>query len=100
VCSSDLNYTGGTGGAAAIQYAAGTTAQKLVMMAFPFESITTAANRNAVMASVLNFFNIGLPTSATPAAPDLVAAKDSGVSSSDNITNLNNSSSGKALQFT
>jgi hypothetical protein len=52
------------------------------------------------MAAVLNFFQLGLPVSATPGAPDLVAAKDSGISTTDNITNNNNSSSGKSLQFT
>jgi hypothetical protein len=48
---------------------------------------------------VLSFFGIS-PASAQPAAPDLVAAKDSGISSSDNVTNNNNASAARAPQFT
>ena len=59
-----LNYSGGTGGGAAIQ-APGTAGRgSVVMLAFPFETITTAANRAAVMDRVLEFFNVTplLPT--------------------------------------
>ncbi|MHB1035357.1 MAG: Ig-like domain-containing protein [Pirellulales bacterium] len=38
--------------------------------------------------------------SAIPSAPDLQAASDTGVSSTDNITNLDNSMAEKTLQFT
>jgi hypothetical protein len=38
-------------------------------------------------------------TSAAPTGVDLVAASDTGVSSSDDLTNLDNSTSGKTLQF-
>lgn len=44
-----------------------------------------------------DFGNVGV---ATPAAVDLVAATDSGVSNSDNRTNFNNSSAATAPQFT
>jgi hypothetical protein len=37
--------------------------------------------------------------SATPATPDLVSASDTGISNTDNITNLDNSTSAKTLQF-
>jgi hypothetical protein len=96
-----MNYlTSGSPGAA-IQYAPVGAAMKVVLMAFPFETITTAANRNAVMAAVLNFFSINSTNlSTTPVAPDLTAAKDSGSSPTDNITNNNNSSGPKVLQFT
>jgi hypothetical protein len=49
--------TGGGGGTAAIQYS-GTG--KLVNLAFPFETITSSAQRNAVMNAALDFF--GTPT--------------------------------------
>jgi hypothetical protein len=53
------------------------------------------------MAAVLNFFNVNSTNlSATPVAPDLDPAKDSGFSPSDNITNFNNSTGVKALSFT
>ena len=98
---SAMSYVGGTGTSAAIQYAPAGTTQKIVYMGFPFETITTANNRNAVMAAVLSFFNVNSTNlSGTPVAPDLDPSKDSGVSSTDNITNLNNSTSGKSLLFT
>src|SRR5205814_7201822 len=43
---------------------------------------------------------VTLPASAAPAAPDMNDSTDSGVSSSDDITNRNNSSAGSNLQFT
>jgi hypothetical protein len=52
-----MTYPGVAVGGAAIQYSSGNT--RLVNIGFPFETITTAANRNAVMAAVLNFFNTG-----------------------------------------
>jgi N-acetylmuramoyl-L-alanine amidase len=55
-----LAYAGGAGNAA-IQ-SAGTGGQgSLVMLAFPFETITTAANRTAVMDRVLDFFSVTPP---------------------------------------
>jgi hypothetical protein len=50
-----LNYTGAGSGGAAIQYA-NASGQKLVLMGFPFESITSATTRNAVMKAILQFF--------------------------------------------
>lgn len=50
-----MNYSGGSSGAAT-QWSSGNA--RVVMMGFPFESITTVANQNAVMAAVLNFFNV------------------------------------------
>jgi hypothetical protein len=41
----------------------------------------------------------GAAPSATPGTPDLVAATDTGTSSTDNRTNRDNSSAGKTLQF-
>ena len=54
-----LNY--GTGGAAAIQHTDGGTGAQLVMLAFPFETITTAATRNTVMARVIDYFSLLAP---------------------------------------
>lgn len=59
-----------------------------------------AGNLNA--AQSLGAFNVSIPTptSPAPAAPVLAQASDSGVSSSDAITNFNNASAASALQFT
>ena len=54
-----MTYVGGTGGGAAIQYDSGVST-KLVNLGFPFETITTEANRNAVMERVLDFFNLNV----------------------------------------
>jgi fibronectin type III domain protein len=66
-----LNYVGGSGGGAAIQYK-GSTDGDVVMLAFPFETITTEADRAAVMTAVMNFF--GAPPSEIPSAPNGVVA--------------------------
>jgi hypothetical protein len=47
---------------------------------------------------VLDFFAAAPPLPA-PGVPDLSAASDSGVSDADDITNLNNSAPGRALEF-
>jgi len=49
-----MNYAGGSSGAAT-QYVNAATGARTVMMAFPFETITTVPNRNSVMAAVLGF---------------------------------------------
>lgn len=49
-----MSYTGNGSGGAAVQYSSGNT--RLVHLAFPFETITNEANRNAVMAATLNYF--------------------------------------------
>jgi hypothetical protein len=59
-----MSYTGAGSGGAAVQYSTA-AGQRVVVMGFPFESITTAANRNAVMKSVLNFFGAGAPSTPT-----------------------------------
>ena len=61
-----LSYVGGSGGTAAIQKK-GSTDGDIVMMAFPFEIITSESARADVMEAVLNFF--GTPPSETPSAP-------------------------------
>ncbi|MEX2169270.1 MAG: fibronectin type III domain-containing protein [Pirellulales bacterium] len=53
-----LNYSGGTGGTAAIQYDGG--AQKVVMLGFPLETVTSEATRALMIDRVLQFF--ALPT--------------------------------------
>ncbi len=52
-----LNYVGGLGGGAAIQYDGGAT--KVVTFGFPFETITSEGDRSAVMDRVLEFFELG-----------------------------------------
>jgi len=54
-----LNYA--TGGAAAIQHTDAGTGSQLVMLAFPFETITSAATRNTVMARVIDYFSLLAP---------------------------------------
>lgn len=95
-----LLYSGGTGGTAAIQYSSGNT--RLILLAFPLESVYTTATRDALVAGAMNYFGFsatGLPD-ATPApgAPDLQDGSDTGPINSDNITKLNNSA-GHTLQF-
>ncbi len=56
-----LNYVGGTGGGAAIQFESGGVGQ-LVNFGFPFETITDPAMRNAVMGNIIQFFGIAAET--------------------------------------
>lgn len=50
-----LSYSGGTGGAAAIQYDGAVGNGRVVLFGFPFETITSAARRNEYMVDILNF---------------------------------------------
>jgi hypothetical protein len=61
-----LTYSGGTGGDAAIQVAGSAGRGSIVMLGFPFETITTAANRAAVIDRVIAYF--GLAASSRPTA--------------------------------
>jgi hypothetical protein len=54
-----LNY--GSGGSAGIQYADAGTGAQLVMLAFPFETITSAAMRNSMMERVIDYFSLLVP---------------------------------------
>lgn len=56
-----MSYSGGSGGTAAIQYSDANSTAQLVMLAFPFETITTAANRAAVMGRVVDYFSLDVP---------------------------------------
>jgi hypothetical protein len=51
-----MNYSGGTGGGAAVQWSSGRA--RVVNLGFPFETITADATRNAVMSRVLDFFQL------------------------------------------
>jgi hypothetical protein len=53
-----LAYSGGTGGSAGIQLTGSGGRGSVVVFGFPFETITTAANRAAVMDRVLGFFGV------------------------------------------
>lgn len=57
-----LSYVGGTGGGAAIQYDSGGST-KVVNLAFPLETITDQADRDAVMGRVLSFFSFDVTLS-------------------------------------
>jgi hypothetical protein len=93
-----LNYSGGTGGAAALQWSDGTSGARLVSFGFPFETITTAANRTNVMTRVLDFFQAAV--SAAPQVADLDPGSDSGTSTTDDITRRNNAGAANNLTFT
>lgn len=59
--TSVLTY-GGAGGTAGIAHDGGVGGSKLVMLAFPFETILDPADRTDVMTRVLNFFAINSPS--------------------------------------
>lgn len=52
-----LNYVGGIGGPAAVQYDGSAGGGRVVYFGYPFETITSASVRNACMADVLRFFS-------------------------------------------
>jgi hypothetical protein len=56
--SAALSYVGGTGGNAAIQVSGTGGRGSVVMLGFPFETITTADDRTEVMGRVLNYFGV------------------------------------------
>ncbi len=57
-----LNYNTGTG-AAGVQYTDAASGSQLVVFGFPFETITTAANRTAVIGRIIDYFSLTeLPT--------------------------------------
>lgn len=62
-----LNYSGGAGGAAALQYDGAVGSGRVVILGFPFETITNAARRNEYMADILTFLTQPASTNA-PAA--------------------------------
>lgn len=53
-----MNYVGGAGGGAAVQVPGAGGRGKIVMLGFPFETISTAASRAAVMGRVLDYFGV------------------------------------------
>jgi hypothetical protein len=61
-----LNYVGGVGGVAAVQYDGSPTNGKLVSWGFPFETITNSAARDAYMSDVLRFFGVLDPPQLLP----------------------------------
>lgn len=90
-----LTYSGGTGGTAGIQVQGTGGRGNIVMFGFPFETMTSSARRQTAMGKILDFFAVA----SAPTAVDLVAASDTGTSTTDNITKKNNSA-GNTLQFT
>lgn len=53
-----LTYSGGTGGAAAVQYDGALGGGRVMNWGFPFETITNSFVRSAYMSDVLRFFNV------------------------------------------
>ena len=72
-----LAYSGGTGGAAAIQRAGTAGRGNVVVAGFPFESITQPASRTAVMERTLGFFAV---------VPDVPITVATGATSTDAVT--------------
>ncbi|CAN5206708.1 hypothetical protein BH11PLA2_BH11PLA2_44340 [soil metagenome] len=80
-----LTYS--TGGNAAIQ-APGTGGRgNVVMLGFPFETITTAANRSAVLGRVFTYFGISLD-STVPAATSITTTSSNGTYSTGQTINV------------
>lgn len=61
-----LSYSGGTGGAAAIQFDGAVGSGRVVVFGFPFETITSAARRNEYMSDILNFLSEPVSTNVPP----------------------------------
>lgn len=61
-----LSYSGGTGGAAAIQYDGAVGNGRVVLFGFPFETITSAARRSEYMLDILNFLKEPVSTNVPP----------------------------------
>jgi hypothetical protein len=56
-----MNYAAPGSGGAALQYADAVSGSQIVYLAFPFETITSAANRAAVVDRVFDFFGLAPP---------------------------------------
>jgi hypothetical protein len=65
-----LNYVGGLGGAAAVQYDGSAGSGRLVYCGFPFETITSVSVRSAYMADLLRFFSRRPKFEAVETLPD------------------------------
>jgi len=65
-----ISYSGGVGGAAAVQYDGSLGGGKVINFGFPFETITSAAARDAYMSDVLRFFGVLDPPALLPAQVD------------------------------
>jgi hypothetical protein len=61
-----LNYSGGTGGVAAIQYAGAVGSGRVVFFGFPFETITSATRRTEYMTDILEFLSEPVSTNVPP----------------------------------
>lgn len=61
-----MNYSGGTGGAAAVQYDGSAGGGRTVLLAFPFETITSATRRNEYMSNILSFLSTPPATNVAP----------------------------------
>jgi hypothetical protein len=61
-----LSYSGGTGGAAAIQYDGAVGNGRVVLFGFPFETITSVARRTEYMADILSFLSQPVSTNVPP----------------------------------
>jgi N-acetylmuramoyl-L-alanine amidase len=69
--------TSGGGNVAAIQYSGDTPNRRIVMLGFPFETITSTSVRNQVMESVLDFFATPTPTpTPSPTPTGVVHVRD------------------------
>ena len=69
-----LNYVGGLGGASAVQYDGTAGGGRVLLMGFPFETITSLTVRTQYMGAALTFLSLPIVTNAPPSiAPQPVA---------------------------
>ncbi len=69
-----LNYVGGLGGASAVQYDGSAGGGRVLLMGFPFETITSLTVRTQYMGAALTFLSLPIVTNAPPSiAPQPVA---------------------------
>ena len=69
-----LNYIGGLGGASAVQYDGSAGGGRVLLMGFPFETITSLTVRTQYMGAALTFLGLPIVTNAPPSiAPQPVA---------------------------
>jgi hypothetical protein len=76
-----------TGGGAAIQHPGGAGRGKVVLLGFPFETVTTAANRAAIFDRAMNYFGIA-PDTTPPAVASITSISPNGTYTTGQTVNI------------